>query len=150
MNAMENYLDCQPINDNNIDNGNVKGNILLSQNYSISNCANPNYNSYDANILSTDDYTNKELNTSTTVNSFAVLYAILIGLIMTMLIVTIFLKGLNYTGYKKVVVGAVIFATCVSIVYGVCLYFLTSAGRRQIVKQDLAKFSGPSGNKIKS
>ena len=150
MNALENYLDCQPINDTNIDNGKVKGNILLNQNYNISSCVNPNYNSYDANILSSDDYTNKELNTSTAVNGFAVLYAILIGLIMTVLIVSIFLKGVTYTGYKRVIVGAVIFVVCVSIVYGVCLYFLTSNDRRQIVKQDLTKYPDQTGNKIKS
>jgi len=148
MNALENYLDCQPINDNNIDNGKVKGNILLNQNYNISSCANANYNSYDANILSSDDYTYKELNTSTVVNGFAVLYAILIGLIMTLLIVSIFLKSVTYPDSKKVIIGAVIFAVSVSIVYGVCLYFLTSANTRQIVKHDLAKSPEPSGNKL--
>lgn len=150
MNALENYLDCQPINDNNIDNGKVKGNILLNQNYSISSCANPSYNNYDANILSNDDYTNKELQKSTAVNSFAVIYAILIGLIISLMIVMIFLRGDNFTGYKKVIIGAVIFAICVSIVYSVCLYFLTSTNKRQVVKQDLAKYTKNNDKRIKS
>jgi hypothetical protein len=149
MNALENYLDCQPINDNNIDNGKVPGNIMINENYNISSCATPNYNSYNANIFSKDDYKYNEINTPTTINGFAVLYAILIGLIMTLLIVSIFLKGVNYTGYKKTIVCAVIFAVCVSIVYGVCLYFLTSSNTRQIVKQDLAN-SQSNTNKIKS
>ena len=76
MNALEQYMDCQPINDNNIDNGKISGNIMLNQNYNISNCANPNYNKYESNILSSDDYTHKELNSSTTVNGFAILYSV--------------------------------------------------------------------------
>ena len=99
--------------------------------------------------LTINIYTYNDINTPTTVNGFAVLYAILIGLIMTLLIVSIFLKGVNYTGYKKAVIGAVVFTVCVSIIYGVCLYFLTSNYTRLIVKQDLSK-SQTNTNKIKS
>lgn len=149
MNALEQYLDCQPINDKNIDNGKISGNIMLNQNYSISSCANPNYNKYESNNFTSDDYTYKELNTSTSVNSFAVIYSILIGLVITTLIISISLKNINYTGRKKLIIAAIIFSVCVSIIYGVSLYFLTSKNKREIVKQDL-NITSEHKNKIKS
>ena len=149
MNTLENYLDCQPINDTNIDNGKISGNIMLNRNYNISSCANPNYNKYASNILASDDYTDKELDSSTTVNGFAILYSILIGFIITLFVVSISLKNTNYTGMKKTIVAAVIFSVCISIIYGSCLYFLTSKNTRKIVKQDLNTYSKPT-NTIKS
>jgi hypothetical protein len=149
MNALEQYLDCQPVNDNNIDNGKIDGNIMLNQNYSISNCANPNYNKYDSNNLSSDDYTHKELDTSTSVNGFAVIYSILIGLIITTIIISLSLKNTNYVGHKKVIISVVIFIVCVSIIYGITLYFITSKNKREIVNQDLNITFEPK-NKIKS
>ena len=149
MNALENYLDCQPVNDNNIDNGQISGNVMLNQNYNISSCANPNYNNYESNVFSPDDYTHKELNTSNTVNGFAILYSILIGIIITLLIVSISLKNTIYNGWKKTIISAVIFSVCASIIYSISLYFLTSKNKREIVKQDLNITFTPK-NKIKS
>ena len=110
---------------------------------------NPNYNKYDSNNLSSDDYTHKELDTSTSVNGFAVIYSILIGLIITTIIISLSLKNTNYVGHKKVIISVVIFIVCVSIIYGITLYFITSKNKREIVKQDLNITFEPK-NKIKS
>ena len=149
MNTLENYLDCQPINDTNIDTGKISGNIMLNQNYNISSCVNPNYNKYDSNIFVDTDYTHNELGTSTTVNGFAILYSILIGFIISLLVVSMWLKNSNYSERKKTILAVVIFSVCVSIIYGSSLYFLTSKNTRNIVKHDLNKYSKPI-NKIKS
>jgi len=140
MNSLEEYLDCQPINDKNIDNGKITGNILLNENYAIDSCANPQYKSYKANHFTESNYTHKELNSSTSVNGYAVLYAILIGLFITIMFVTVIVDTI-VDNKKKIIIGTIIFTITVAITYGVCLYFLTSNYRRQIVARDLDKTS---------
>ena len=140
MNSLEEYLDCQPINDKNIDNGKITGNILLNENYAIDSCANPDYKSYKANIFTESNYTLKELNSSTSVNSYAVLYSILIGLFISIIFVTAIIDKI-LTNNRKIIIGSVIFTVTVAITYSVCLYFLTSNYRRQIVGRDLDKTS---------
>ena len=147
MNSLEEYLDCQPINDKNIDNGKITGNILLNPNYDIHSCVNPDYKGYKATRFTESNYTHKELNSSTSVNGYAVLYAILIGLFITIIFVTVIVDKIEQT-YRKII-APIIFTITVAITYGVCLYFLTSNYRRQIVARDLDKTS-PLENKFYS
>ena len=136
MKNLENYLDCQPINDMNIDDGKIKGNILLNQNYSISSCANPQHNTYEANRLSTKDYTNEELYTSTAINNYAILYAILIGLFITLFFVNIVINIRDYSRYNKILIGTVTFLVSITTIYTICIYSLTSNYSRDIIIKD--------------
>ena len=151
MKNLENYLDCQPINDMNIDDGKIKGNILLEQNYSISSCADPEYNSYKSNILKSKDYTNKELYTSTAINNYAILYAVLIGLFITLFFVNIVINVRTFTRYNKLMIGFITFIISLTTIYTVCIYSLTSNYSSEIVVQDsIVDSSKPKQNKINS
>jgi hypothetical protein len=151
MKNLENYLDCQPINDMNIDDGKIKGNILLNQNYSISSCANPGYNSYKSTMLTTKDYTNQELYTSTAINNYAILYAVLIGLFITLFFVNIVINIRDFSRYKKIMIGFITFVISLTTIYTICIYSLTSNYSREIVKQDsITHSSKPKQNKINS
>jgi hypothetical protein len=136
MKNLENYLDCQPVNDMNIDNGKIKGNIILNENYNIKSCANPNYNNYEANILTEKDYTNQELHSSTAINAYAILYALVIGLIFTLFFVNVVINMNVFSSYKKLIVGLITFLVTISIIYITCIYFLTSNYTRDIAKID--------------
>ena len=136
MRNLEKYLDCQPINDLNIDDGKVKGNILINDNYNINNCVDPNYNSYERNILERKDYTNNELYTSSAVNIYAILYAITIGLLFTLIFVNIIINVQFITKYRKIMIGTITFMVTLSTIYSFSIYFISNSKKRIIHKID--------------
>jgi hypothetical protein len=136
MRNLEKYLDCQPINDLNIDDGKVKGNILINDNYNINNCVDPNYNSYERNILERKDYTNNELYTSSAVNIYAILYAITIGLLFTLMFVNIIINVQFITKYRKIMIGTITFMVTLSTIYSFSIYFISNSKKRIIHKID--------------